>query len=136
MATRKIFISYDYDNDSHYKNLLIAWSANPDFADFYINDQSVTDPVDSDRSGPIRRAISVKINAATGLICIVGEMTAESPWVKWEIEKAVDLGKRIIAVKISKDFTTPSALYNVGATWALSFKFDAIKAAIDEAYTG
>jgi hypothetical protein len=134
MATRKIFISYDYDNDSRYKNLLVAWSENPDFADFYINDQSVTDPVDSERAGPIRRAISAKINAATGLICVVGEQTAASPWIKWEIEKAVELGKRIIAVKVSKDCKTPSALYGVGATWALSFKYDAIKTAIDDAY--
>jgi hypothetical protein len=134
MATRKIFISFDYENDKHYKNLLIAWSKNPEFADFYINDQSVSDPVDSDRSAPIRRAISAKINDSTGLLCIVGEETSKSRWVKWEIEKAIELGKRIIAVKVSKDCTTPSALYGVSATWALSFNFDAIKKAIDEAY--
>jgi hypothetical protein len=25
MAKKKVFISYDYDNDKHYKNLLLAW---------------------------------------------------------------------------------------------------------------
>jgi len=134
MATRKIFISFDYENDKHYKNLLLAWSANSDFADFYINDQSVSDPVDSDRAAPVRRVISAKISASTGLLCIVGKETASSRWVKWEIEKAVELGKRIIAVKVSKDCTTPTALYGVGATWALSFNFEAIKSAVDEAY--
>jgi hypothetical protein len=99
-----------------------------------LNDQSVTEPVDSESAGPIRRAISAKINAATGLLCFVGEQTANSPWIKWEIENAVALGKHIIAVKVSKDCETPLALYGVGASWALSFNFEAIKGAIDKAY--
>ncbi len=134
MATKKIFVSFDYDNDKHYKNLLLAWSANEEFADFYISDQSVTEPVDSDRAAPIRRAISAKIGAATGLLCIVGKNTSKSRWVTWEIEKAIELRKRIIAVKVEKDCTTPNALYGVGATWALSFNFAAIKKAIQDAY--
>jgi hypothetical protein len=134
MATKKIFISYDYDNDKHWKTLLLAWSKNPGFADFYINDQSVTVAVDSDDSGPIKRVISAKIGAATGFLCIVGEKTYRSGWVDWEIKKAVELGKRMIAVKTAKDNVTPTALHGVGATWALSFTLDSIKKAIDEAY--
>ena len=136
MATKKIFVSFDYENDKHYKNLLLAWSANQAFVDFYINDQSVTEPVDSDKAAPIKRAISVKIGNATGLLCIVGRKTSKSGWVTWEIEKAVELKKKIIAVKVDKDCQTPTALYGVGAKWALSFNFDAIKKAIDEAYAG
>lgn len=31
-----VFISYDYDNDRHYKNLLVAWSKNTSFnLEFY-----------------------------------------------------------------------------------------------------
>ena len=119
-----------------YKNLLLAWSANDLFADFYINDQSVTEPVDSDRAAPIKRAISAKISAATGLLCIVGKKTYTSRWVAWEINKAVELHKMIIAVKVEKDCTTPDTLYGVGATWALSFNFAAIKKAIEDAYAG
>ena len=133
MATRKIFISFEY-GDLRYKNLLMAWSKNPDFAEFYINDQSVTEPVDSDKAAPIKRVISARIADATGLLCIVGEETADSGWVKWEINKAIELGKRLIAVKINKDCKTPSPLMGAGATWALSFNFEAIKKAIDDAY--
>ena len=135
MATRKIFISFEY-GDLKYKNLLVAWSANPDFAQFYINDQSVSDPVDSDRAAPIKRVISAKIGASTALLCIIGEDTANSRWVRWEINKAIELGKRLIAVKITKDCTTPTPLIGAGASWALSFNFAAIKTAIDEAYGG
>mgnify|MGYP001281131729 CR=1 FL=1 len=120
MATKKIFISFDYDNDKHYKNLLLAWSANQTIADFYINDKSVTEPVDSDKAGPIKGVIAVKIGNATGLLCIVGRLTTTSGWVTWEINKAVELKKNIIAVKVDKGCPTPAALYGVGATWALS----------------
>ncbi len=39
MAKKKVFISYDYDKDRHYKNLLLAWDANSEF-DFNLSDQS------------------------------------------------------------------------------------------------
>jgi len=47
MAKKKIFISYDYDNDKHYKNLLVAWDKNNLF-DFSFYDASVDVSVDSE----------------------------------------------------------------------------------------
>jgi hypothetical protein len=46
MAARKIFVSHDYVNDANYRNLLVAWAKNRDFA-FSMNDQSVDVSVDS-----------------------------------------------------------------------------------------
>jgi hypothetical protein len=31
MAKKKVFVSFDYDNDKRYKTLLKAWDANPNF---------------------------------------------------------------------------------------------------------
>ena len=39
MAKKKVFVSFDYDNDKHYKFLLEAWDSNPNF-DFYFSDLS------------------------------------------------------------------------------------------------
>ena len=130
MAKKKVFISYDYDNDKHYKNLLLAWDKNSDF-DFSFNDESVDVSVDSNKRDVIRRVISARINDSSRFLCIVGEKTHKSSWVKWEIEKAVELKKKIVAVKTAKDNDTPSALLGVGAEWALSFNFDALKKALD-----
>ena len=132
MATKKVFVSYDYENDRAYKNLLVAWSRNSDF-DFYINDQSTDVSVDSNDAGAIKRVISASINSSTYFLCLVGKSTAKSKWVSWEIGKAVELKRRLVAVKIEKDNTTPSGLLNQGATWALSFTFDSIKKAIEQA---
>lgn len=132
MAKKTVFISYDYDNDKHYKNLLVAWDANKEF-DFSFNDESVDVSVDSDDSAAIKRVISARINNATHFFCIVGEETHKSRWIAWEIDKAVELKKKMVAVKTAKDNTTPTGLYGVGATWALSFTFAAIKKALDDA---
>jgi hypothetical protein len=132
MAKKSIFISYDYDNDKHYKNLLVAWDKNSDF-DFGFNDQSADISIDSTDSAAIKRAISSKINNATYFLCIVGEKTSKSKWVKWEIGKAVELKKKIVAVKTSSTNDSPTELLGVGAKWAMSFTFESIKKAIDEA---
>lgn len=131
MAKRRIFVSFDYDNDRHYKNLLVAWDKNKSF-DFSFYDGSVTDPVNSANAGPIRRVISQRIADCPRFLCIVGTYTYRSDWVAWEIDKAVELNRKLIAVKTSRDNTSPSNLLSAGAAWALSFSFDAIKKAVDE----
>lgn len=132
MAKKKVFISYDYDNDKQYKNLLLAWDANGAF-DFSIYDQSVDVSVDSTDAGAIKRVISARINNSTYFLCIIGKHTHKSGWVAWEINKAVGLKKKIVAVKTAKDNTSPSEILGVGAEWALSFTFDSITDAIDGA---
>jgi len=132
MAKKKVFISYDYDHDRHYKNLLVAWDENNEF-DFSFTDMSADVSVDSDDAAAIRRAISAKINAATYFLCLVGKHTHKSKWIAWEIEKAKELDKKLVAVKIDRDYETPSGLLNAGVSWAYSFSLDSIKRAIERA---
>jgi hypothetical protein len=132
MAKPKIFISYDYDNDKHYKNMLLAWDKNNEF-DFAFSDHSVDVSIQSTNAEAIKRAISAKINSATHFLCIVGSKTSSSGWVAWEIDKAKELKRKLVAVKTASDNKTPGGLLNAGASWAMSFTFDAIKKAIDSA---
>lgn len=131
MAKMKVFISFDYDNDKHYKNLLVAWDKNKLF-DFSFYDGSVTVPVNSTEAGPIRRVISQRIAACPRFLCIVGKHTHKSRWVKWEIDKAVELKRKIIAVKTDRSNTTPDNLLGIGASWAMSFTFESIKKALED----
>lgn len=132
MAKDKIFVSYDYDNDSRYKNLLIAWDKNEQF-DFEIHDLSVDVSIDSTDADYIKGVIKEKMEDADYVLCLIGEETYQSDWVAWELEKAVDLGKKLVAVKIQKDYISPDAILGVGAAWATSFTFESIKKAIEEA---
>ena len=132
MAKKKIFISYDYERDRHWKNLLVAWDENSLF-DFSFYDTSVDVSVDSTDAAAIKRVISARINNATYFLCIVGKNTHKSGWVKWEIGKAVALTKKQVAVKTDRGNTAPGAILGVGASWAMSFTFDSIQKAIGDA---
>ena len=133
MAKRKIFVSYDYDNDRDYKSLLLAWNENREF-DFSFSDQSADISIQSTNAVAIKRAISAKINASTCFLCLVGEEASESDWITWEIDKAKELRKKLVAVKIDSRNVTPDGLLGAGASWAMSFTFNAIKDAIKDAY--
>ena len=132
MAKKTIFISYDYDYDRHWKSLLVAWDKNSEF-DFTFYDASVDVSVNSTDAAAIKGVISKRISSATRFLCIVGKHTHKSGWVKWEIEKAVELKRKLIAVKTDAANISPDAILGVGASWAMSFTFDAIKKAVDEA---
>lgn len=131
MAKNGVFVSFDYDNDKHYKLLLQAWDANPNF-DFNFNDQSVTNPIDSDNESRIKAGITSKMNDSTYCLIIIGEQTHKSKWVTWEIENANKLGLKLVAVKIDKSYKTPDALYGKDASWAMSFTQDSIINAIEQ----
>lgn len=131
MAKKRIFISFDYDNDRHYKNLLLAWDKNDEF-DFEFYDGSIKSAINSTDAAYIKSKIKPKIVSAPRLLCIVGKEAAKSNWIDWEIQTAVDSNKKLIGVKIEKKFASPDKLLANGATWALSFNFDAIKTAVDE----
>ena len=110
----------------------MAWDKNSEF-DFGFSDQSADVSINSHNATAIKRAISAKINASTRLLCIVGSNTHKSGWVSWEIDKAVELRKEIIAVKTDARNISPDAILGVGAEWAMSFTFQAIKDAIEGA---
>ncbi len=129
---KKIFVSYDYTNDKHYKNLLLAWDANRLF-DFSIHDHSADVGINSTNARAIKSVLSRYINEATYFLVIVGAKTYKSEWVKWEIEKAVELRKRIVAVKTDRENTSPTELLGVGASWAMSFTYQSIIDAIANA---
>ena len=131
MLKKRIFISADYDNDRNYKNLLLAWDKNKDF-DFELYDGPLSTSANSISATYIKNQIKPKILIASRFLCIVGKKTSKSDWIDWEIQTAVDHKKKLIGVKIEKDNASPSGLLSIGATWAMSFNFDAIKKAIDK----
>lgn len=130
-----VFVSYDFDNDRRYKNMLLAWDENDQF-DFKIYDSSVDVSVDSSDAGPIRRVISQRIDESDVFLCMVGKHAHKSEWIDWEIEKATELDKNFAAVKIDRGNTSPDGLLGKDANWAHSFNFESVKSAIEESYLG
>ncbi|KAK3582392.1 hypothetical protein CHS0354_023936 [Potamilus streckersoni] len=134
MAKKKVFVSFDYENDRHYKNLLKAWDANPEF-DFYFSDIS-SEEIQSWDIPTIKSALTTKINQANYTLVIVGEYAntqhkdckqiGYKNWINFEIAKSKANKNKLVAVKIDSDYTSPDELLGAGAEWAMSFNRDAI----------
>jgi len=130
MATNKVFIGYDYDNDKAVKDRLLGWDANKEF-DFSSYDQSLDVAVDSPGAAAIKQDLAARIGAVSCFLYIVGKESYRNGWAAWEVRKAVELKKKLVAVKTDSTNNSPSVLQRVGASWSTMFNFDAIKQAID-----
>jgi hypothetical protein len=132
IRSKKIFVSYKFIGDAKYKNLLKAWSKNHKFSVTF-DDVSTDISINSHDEEVIKNSILPHIESADIFLCIIGSKTHESKMVEWEIQKAVQLKKKIVAVKVRKNNTTPPALKNVGASWAMRFSEKQIMKALQEA---
>ena len=54
----------------------------------------------------------------------------------FEIAKAIELGKKVVAVKLDRSYDTPDILYNQGISWAMSFTLESVKTALHKAKYG
>jgi hypothetical protein len=141
MAKKKVFISFDYDNDRRYRYLLKALAENPgsqiEFEDL------TPEEIQSYNVGRIKAALSSRIGISTHTLVIIGahansyhpdrEEIGTRNWQWWEIEKSSELGKGFVAVKIDSSNSPPDPLYGKGATWAKTFKVESILKAINNA---
>jgi MTH538 TIR-like domain (DUF1863) len=93
---RNVFISFATE-DMDEVNLLRAHAKNEN-SDIEFNDHSVREPYDSERADYIRQKIGERIARASVTVVYLSENTAQSRWVEWEVEKSVELGKRVVAV--------------------------------------
>ncbi len=103
---RNTFLSFDYD-DIDDVNLLRAHAKN-DKSEIEFIDRSVREPFDSERKEYLRQKITERIKQCSQTIVYVSDKTHNSDWVNWEVEKSLELGKKVIAVY--KGDTKPKAL--------------------------
>ena len=139
MAKKRVFISFDYDDDKHYKFLLNAWSNNPDF-DFEMVDRTPPE-IQSDDIPTIKANLTKRIKSATHTLVIVGENANKKHrdsakigyrnWINFEVAKSKEHGKKIVAVRIKYHFDYPEELRNSGAISVNSFSPDEIMSALN-----
>lgn len=141
MAKKKVFVSFDYDHDKHYKYLLEAWDANPNF-DFVFSDVTSSE-INSFNIGRVKAALTAKINSATHTLVIIGKY-ANSPhkdrdligfknWINFEVHQSKLNENKLVGVKLDREYESPDELIGAGATWAMSFNEDAILKSLKQA---
>jgi antiphage defense system Thoeris ThsB-like protein len=91
---KNVFISFAHE-DIDEVNLLRGQAKN-EKSDIEFNDLSVKEPFESKRADYIRQKISERINQSSTVVVYLSPHTADSQWVRWEVEKSIDLGKRVI----------------------------------------
>jgi len=134
MNKKSVCMSFDYTEDKNYRNLLQAWNVNPNFQ-FNIDDKTPGE-IDTWDIGRIKAVLTTKIKSADYMLVIIGRKSnsphpdrtqiGQKNWQIWEIEKAKEFNKKIVAVKIDSAFESPDSLYNCGVKWAFSFSKEQI----------
>ena len=137
MAKTKVFVSYDHSEDAHYKRLLQAWDANPDF-DFEFDSRGPNVAINSNDAAVVKASLTKLMKESTHLLVLVGAKSHKSDWMKWEIDRAKqsDTKLKLAAIKLEKANVSPDGLLNVGTAWATSFERDRIIEALKLAKVG
>ena len=138
MARPKICISFDYDNDKYSRNSIRLWNENKNI-DFDIIDKTPSE-IDTYNISRIKGGLTSKISEANILLVISGDYI-NSPhkdryeigcinWQNWECKKALELGKKIILVKLHSYNDTPKELYGFPREDIVGLELDKINRAI------
>lgn len=117
---KKVFVSFDYENDKQYKYLLEAWDANDGF-EFVFSDKTPNE-INSENIGRIKAGLTTKIKEATHTLVIVGEeankkhkdneLIGYKNWINFEVAKSIEEGNRVAAVKIDIKNELPEEIFS------------------------
>lgn len=141
MAKKKVFVSFDYDNDRYYKYLLDAWDKNKNME--FAFDDCTSNEIQSWNIPTVKAALTRRINTCSYMLIIIGAEANKyhkdsyqigyRNWQNFEISRAKAAGLKLIAVKLDRSYESPSELLGAGASWALSFSQSSIIEALNRA---
>lgn len=140
-SRKKVFVSFDYENDKHYKFLLDAWSNHEKFE--FVYDDHSADEVHSNSVKVVKERLASEIRNADYTLVLVGKYANAHHkdwmaigfrnWINFEISESKAAGNKLIAVKLDRTNESPEQLLGAKANWAMAFSHDAILRALNEA---
>ena len=115
MARPKVCVSFDYENDKYSRNAIRLWNENK-YIDFDIIDKTPSE-IDTYNISRIKAGLTTKISESNILLVISGDYI-NTPhrnrreigcinWQNWECQKALELNKKIILVKLKSSNEIP-----------------------------
>lgn len=140
MATKKVCVSFDFENDKNYYYLLEAWNKNVNIP-FYITDCTPSE-IQTESVSKVKQVLSTKIGEANYMIAIIGKHSNDihpdhneigfRNWQAYEIAKNSEKGNGLVILRLDKSYAVPDEAYGNNAEWVYSFNKEAIKAALDK----
>lgn len=140
MARRHVFISHHHADDAQVDSLtaLLRRSGheirNSSIRAKPENQRRLDEKRVSERT--LKRLLRMKMSWASTVVVLIGKETHARPWVEWEINKANELGKRIVGVfeRGGTENDVPEAFNKYGdalVAWNSSKVIDAIEGNCD-----
>jgi len=141
MAKKKVFVSFDYTTDKHFKQILETWDADPDFEFQFCID--LPPDINPDNINRVKAELMSRIHSAAYTFVIVGKHANRSDrhaklighknWINFEIFHSRQNRNKIAAVKLDADHELPDELAKTRVVWAPEFNKDHIIKALKEA---
>ncbi|OXT01971.1 hypothetical protein B7H23_03270 [Notoacmeibacter marinus] len=103
MANRRhVFISHHHADDARVTGLTVMLAR----AGYEIRNSSIRAKPENQRrldekrvpERTLKRLLRMKMSWASTVVVLIGKDTHKRPWVNWEINKANELGKRIVGI--------------------------------------
>ncbi len=110
-----MFISTAYEDANQARGFkLLQWNPHLDIE--FVSRDLLT-PVDSQDPDYIKASIRERQNGTSVTAVLIGQTTAESEWVRWEVEESDARGNGIIGIKLKDqdDAPIPPVLQELGA---------------------
>jgi hypothetical protein len=123
---RHVFLSFVVE-DKGLVDLFRGQARNKN-SELVFDDYSVKAAYDSQDAAYIRGRIRERIRACSVTVCLIGETTASSKWVNWELLASGEEKNRLLGVRLHSSSTrdkTPKALSDLGAK-VVDWDIDAI----------
>ncbi len=109
----RIFISFAYEDQAKVKGFnLLRWNKN---VDVEFVGRHLLDPVKSRDRDYITRKIKEQLTGTSVTVVLVGSETADSEWVKREIEWSLEKGNGVLAIRLDNDVPLPQGIVDCGA---------------------
>ena len=140
VAKPKVFVSFDYENDAHYKYLMEAWDANTKFQ-FTWHDRTPTE-IQSNSVARVKAVLTTKIQEASHVVVLVGKYANQvhpdvfkigvTNWVHFECRQAITFKKKLVAVLLEPGNLLPNNIVGAQGFRVDSFNHAEIIAALSK----
>ena len=98
--TRRVFFSFHFENDATRAGVVRKSNITQEKAGFV--DGADWEAVKRVGDNAIENWIDKQLNGTSVTVVLVGEKTCRSRWVKYEIEKSIEIGNGLLGIDISK----------------------------------
>ncbi len=110
---RRVFISYQHSDQMKAKGFnLMSHAKN---VDVEFVGRHLLDPVDSTNQDYIRQKVRDQMSGTSVTVVLIGDQTADSDWVAWEIEQSLDKGNGLLGIRVDIGAKIPERLQDCGA---------------------